>query len=65
MIERRIMTPPNLRAFKFCLVCITSQRHKTWCCVVKIRYKMIVTPAQAGVQFKDAWIPACAGMTAG
>jgi len=20
---------------------------------------MIVTPAQAGVQFKDAWIPAC------
>jgi hypothetical protein len=24
---------------------------------------MIVTPAQAGVQFKDAWIPACAGMT--
>jgi hypothetical protein len=26
---------------------------------------MIVTPAQAGVQFKDAWIPACAGMTVG
>jgi len=26
---------------------------------------MIVTPAQAGVQFKDAWIPACAGMTDG
>ena len=26
---------------------------------------MIVTPAQAGVQFKDAWIPACAGMTGG
>ena len=26
-------------------------------------YKMIVTPAQPGVQFKDAWIPACAGMT--
>ena len=24
---------------------------------------MIVTPAQAGVQFKDAWIPACEGMT--
>jgi hypothetical protein len=24
---------------------------------------MKVTPAQAGVQFKDAWIPACAGMT--
>jgi hypothetical protein len=24
---------------------------------------MIVTPAQAGVQFKDAWIPACAGIT--
>jgi hypothetical protein len=24
---------------------------------------MNVTPAQAGVQFKDAWIPACAGMT--
>jgi hypothetical protein len=24
---------------------------------------MIVTPAQAGVQFKPAWIPACAGMT--
>ena len=23
----------------------------------------LVTPAQAGVQFKDAWIPACAGMT--
>jgi len=22
-----------------------------------------VTPAHAGVQFKDAWIPACAGMT--
>ena len=22
-----------------------------------------VTPAQAGVQFKDAWIPAFAGMT--
>jgi hypothetical protein len=22
-----------------------------------------VTPAQAGVQLKDAWIPACAGMT--
>jgi len=26
---------------------------------------MIVTPAQAGVQFKDVWIPACAGMTDG
>jgi hypothetical protein len=26
---------------------------------------MIVTPAQAGVQCKDAWIPACAGMTGG
>ena len=26
---------------------------------------MIVTPAQAGVQFKAAWIPACAGMTCG
>jgi hypothetical protein len=26
---------------------------------------MIVTPAQAGVQFKAAWIPACAGMTGG
>ena len=24
---------------------------------------MNVTPAQAGVQFKDALIPACAGMT--
>ena len=24
---------------------------------------MDVTPAQAEVQFKDAWIPACAGMT--
>jgi len=24
---------------------------------------MGVTPAQAGAQFKDAWIPACAGMT--
>ena len=24
---------------------------------------MFVTPAQAGVQFKAAWIPACAGMT--
>jgi hypothetical protein len=24
---------------------------------------MIVTPAQAGVQFKPAWIPACGGMT--
>jgi hypothetical protein len=24
---------------------------------------MIVTPAQAGVQFKDVWIPACAGVT--
>jgi hypothetical protein len=24
---------------------------------------MNVTPAKAGVQFKDAWIPACAGMT--
>ena len=24
---------------------------------------MYVTPAQAGVQFKDAWIPAFAGMT--
>jgi hypothetical protein len=24
---------------------------------------MIVTPAQAGVQFESAWIPACAGMT--
>ncbi len=24
---------------------------------------MIVTPAQAGVQLKVAWIPACAGMT--
>jgi hypothetical protein len=34
-----------------------------YCCVLQIRYKMIVTPAQAGVQFKDAWIPACAGMT--
>jgi hypothetical protein len=26
---------------------------------------MIVTPAQAGVQCKDSWIPACAGMTGG
>jgi hypothetical protein len=26
---------------------------------------MIVTPAQAVVQFKDAWIPACAVMTNG
>jgi hypothetical protein len=26
---------------------------------------MIVTPAQAGVQFKNAWIPTCAGMTGG
>ena len=26
---------------------------------------MIVTPAQAGVQFKNAWIRACAGMTDG
>ena len=26
---------------------------------------MSVTPAQAGVQFKNAWIPACAGMTNG
>jgi hypothetical protein len=26
---------------------------------------MIVTPAQVGVQNKVAWIPACAGMTAG
>jgi hypothetical protein len=24
---------------------------------------MNVTPAQAGVQIKDDWIPACAGMT--
>jgi hypothetical protein len=24
---------------------------------------MVVTPAQAGVQFKGVWIPACAGMT--
>ena len=24
---------------------------------------MIVAPAQAGVQLKVAWIPACAGMT--
>jgi hypothetical protein len=24
---------------------------------------MNVTPAQAGVQFRDSWIPACAGMT--
>jgi hypothetical protein len=24
---------------------------------------MFVTPAQAGVQFKAAWIPACAGIT--
>ena len=32
---------------------------------LKINYKMIVTPAEAGVQFKDAWIPACAGMTNG
>jgi hypothetical protein len=24
---------------------------------------MNVTPAQAGAQIKDAWIPACAGMT--
>ena len=24
---------------------------------------MNVTPAQAGVQFKDVWIPASAGMT--
>ena len=24
---------------------------------------MIVTPAEAGVQFESAWIPACAGMT--
>jgi len=42
------------------------------CCVPEILSKIIlgtdagypfVTPAQAGVQFKDAWIPACAGMT--
>jgi hypothetical protein len=33
------------------------------CCVLQIHYKMIVTPAQAEVQFKDAWIPACAEMT--
>jgi hypothetical protein len=26
---------------------------------------MIVTPAQAGVQLKNTWIPACAGMTDG
>jgi hypothetical protein len=26
---------------------------------------MTVTPAQAGVQLKAAWIPACAGMTGG
>jgi hypothetical protein len=25
---------------------------------------MIVTPAEAGVQKKTTWIPACAGMTA-
>jgi len=24
---------------------------------------MNVIPAQAGIQFKGAWIPACAGMT--
>ena len=29
----------------------------------KISYKMIVTPAKAGVQFESTWIPACAGMT--
>jgi hypothetical protein len=26
---------------------------------------MFVTPAQAGIQFKDAWVPDCAGMTDG
>ena len=31
--------------------------------VFYINYKMNVSPAQAGVQIKDAWIPACAGMT--
>ncbi len=35
------------------------------CCVPEITYNMIATPAQAGVQFKDDWIPACAGMTDG
>ena len=28
-------------------------------------FHKIVTPAQAGVQFESAWIPACAGMTKG
>ena len=32
---------------------------------LKINYKMIVKPAQAGNQFKEAWIPACAGLTNG
>ena len=41
----------------------TNLRNINQCCVLKISYKMIVTPAQAGVQFKDAWISACAGMT--
>jgi hypothetical protein len=31
--------------------------------VPEISHITNVTPAQAGVQFKDAWIPACAGMT--
>jgi hypothetical protein len=35
------------------------------CCVRQISYKMSATPAQAAVQFKDAWIPACAGVTDG
>jgi len=29
-----------------------------YCHVIQISYKRMVTPAQAGVQFKDAWIPA-------
>jgi hypothetical protein len=37
----------------------------TQCCVLQISYKMIVIPAQAGDQCKDAWISACAGMTGG
>jgi hypothetical protein len=37
--------------------------HPYYCRVIQISYKMIVTPAQAGVQFRDVWIPACAGMT--
>jgi len=42
---------------------LTEDGQEYWSCILQIYYKMIVTPAKAGVQFKEAWIPTFAGMT--